>query len=82
MHVRKRMMIISNVFLIPGTIISGNEVLEKSGSYLKESGNKALIVTDKMMVHWKCSKINQPLVVERQQSRSIHYLKELFSGDR
>jgi hypothetical protein len=40
------MMIMSNVFLIPGTIISGNEASEKSGFYLKESGNKALIVTD------------------------------------
>ncbi|MBP2659052.1 MAG: hypothetical protein H6Q69_2084 [Firmicutes bacterium] len=68
----------SNVFLIPGTIISGNEASEKSGFYLKESGNKALIVTDKMMVHWKCSKINQPLVVERQQYGPFIILKNSF----
>ncbi|SFM29435.1 Iron-containing alcohol dehydrogenase, partial [Pelosinus propionicus DSM 13327] len=40
----------SNVFLIPRTIISGNDALEKSGSYLKKCGNKAFIVTDNMMV--------------------------------
>lgn len=40
----------SNVFLIPGTIISGNGALEKAGSYFRKAGNKALIVTDNIMV--------------------------------
>lgn len=46
----REMMIVSNVFLIPGTIISGNEALEKASDYFKKSGCKSLIVTDKIMV--------------------------------
>jgi alcohol dehydrogenase class IV len=44
------MVIVANVFLIPRTIITGEEALAKSASYLKQSGEKALIVTDKIMV--------------------------------
>jgi alcohol dehydrogenase class IV len=46
----KGMIIMANVFLIPRTIITGKEALAKSASYLKRSGKKALIVTDKIMV--------------------------------
>ncbi len=44
------MIIVAHVFLIPRTIIAGKEALTKAGSYLKGSGKKALIVTDKIMV--------------------------------
>lgn len=46
----KRVVNVANVFLIPRTIITGKEALAKSASYLKRSGKKALIVTDKIMV--------------------------------
>lgn len=44
------MIVVAHVFLIPRTIITGKEALIKSGLYLKGSGRKALIVTDKIMV--------------------------------
>lgn len=40
----------ADLFLTPQKIISGKEALLKSGSYLKTFGNKALIVTDKIML--------------------------------
>lgn len=40
----------ANLFLVPQKIISGKGALVEASSYLKVSGNKALIVTDKMMV--------------------------------
>jgi len=40
----------SNLFLCPQKIITGSDALENSGSYLMEFGEKALIVTDSIMV--------------------------------
>lgn len=39
-----------NVFLTPGKIVSGKDVLAEVGPLLKNLGNKALIVTDTVMV--------------------------------
>lgn len=40
----------ANLFLSPIKILSGKKALEKSGLHLKELGNKALIITDNIMV--------------------------------
>ena len=40
----------ANLFSIPQVIISGEKALQMSGQHLKSYGNKALIVTDDMMV--------------------------------
>jgi alcohol dehydrogenase class IV len=41
---------VANKFLIPHTMITGKGALVSSSSYLKSSGKKALIITDKIMV--------------------------------
>lgn len=37
-------------FIVPKSIISGKSALKEAGTYIKEYGNKALIVTDNIMV--------------------------------
>ncbi len=43
-------MFLANLFLTPQKIITGINSLDKSGSYIRELGKKALIVTDAVMV--------------------------------
>lgn len=40
----------ASLFLCPPRIITGNNALQESGAYLKKLGNKALVVTDGVMV--------------------------------
>lgn len=63
----------ANLFLCPNKIVTGKNALQESGTYLKEFGNKALIVTDRVMV--KLGNVQQ--IVEVLKNNGISY--ELFA---
>lgn len=42
----------AKIFLVPNVILSGEGAVNDIGNYLKEKGNKALLVTDKFMVQF------------------------------
>jgi len=62
-----------NVFLTPRKIVSGKDVLVQVGPLLKDLGNKALIVTDQIMV----STGNVQKLINVLKEQSIPY--ELFA---
>lgn len=63
----------ANSFIIPNNVVFGKEALNASGSYIKEFGKKALIITDNMMV--KLGNIDK--VIEVIKSINLDY--EVYS---
>lgn len=59
----------SNLYIVPKTIISGKDALKNSGAYLCKAGKKAFIVTDNMMV--KLGNIDR--VTEVLESAGLEY---------
>lgn len=58
-------------FIMPGTIVSGNQALEDAKSYLKTMGKKALIVTDEVMVKLGNTEILHKVLREQNIESSI-----------
>lgn len=63
----------ANRFLIPKNIVSGKGAIEEAGSYMKDLGTKALIVTDKIMVQIG----NVSKVTEMLDNANVEY--EIYS---
>lgn len=64
----------ANTFIIPNCIVCGENALEKSKEHLSRFGNKALIITDEMMVKLK----NVEKITNILSDLSIEY--EIYSG--